>query len=161
MSELYTTPRLTALFSGVAGDCTIEGATGHIDLLSWGVGGRAPTQRAQGGFSAGTMDMGRVVIAAVLDGATSPCLQKMFKGEGFDTITINEYKLAGAVKPDPFGIITLTKVFIEEFSLSSGSAINYVLAFQKISISYKPQNADSSLGAAKTAAFDVYKLKQE
>jgi type VI secretion system secreted protein Hcp len=146
---------------GVDGESTIKGFEKQIDITSFQLGAHMQGTGSQGGgMSAGKVSYSDVVITKMLDKASPMIFQKCSKGDHIPSALLS-FKKAGG-KAEEYLKIKLEDLLITSISVSGsdggGNPMESVsMHFDKITMDYKEQKADGTLGGA--ASF-THSIKQ-
>jgi type VI secretion system secreted protein Hcp len=151
-----TTSHALLNFDGITGGSTLKNYKGaiEIDNYSWGV---ASTGSSVSGSSGGKPIFADFAWEQVADLSTPYLFDAIGTGLFFKTATLS-LVAAGASSPRYFSI-TFSDALLSTFSLTgtSSSALDVKASFSydKVALSFWPQNADGSFGAPITASYDL------
>ena len=149
---------------GINGECTAEGHTKEIEILSWSHGFSQPTTsvRASSGSTVEKANHSDLSITKYLDSATDDLLKACWSGKQIKTAKIDCLRSDGAVdnKPVEYLIIEMEEVIISNYSISGGAGDlpveNVSFNYGKIKYTYLPQKqADGIGGSAESVSCDL------
>lgn len=131
---------------GVDGESTDDRHRGEIEVLSWSVGA---SRDAATRNKPCVKDIG---VTKVVDKATPLLFANAVSGMTIPNATLVARKNVGARAPLEYFVITLKDVVITAVQDAGGTGDTPVeqvsLGFGSLTIAYKPQNPDGSLGTA-------------
>src|SRR5256885_7394026 len=150
---------------GITGDSTDRAHPGEIVLLSYSFGVTNPVRLTTGGGGAasGRNSFQDLHFTAALSKASPQLFARCVSGTHIAHATLTVRKAGES--PIDFYIVKLSTVVISSYSdafvFANGDlpVDSVSLAFGKIEIQYKSQNADGGIGAVTSAGWDVQRNK--
>lgn len=152
-----------AKINGIAGESKDSKHAGEIDLLSWGYGvSQSSSTHTGGGGGVGKANFSELVFTHYVDKASANLLKYCASGKHVSEVVISCSKVGDGAQQ--YMTVTLSDVLITSVrsvgATNSSRVIEEVgLSYAKIKVEVKEQNADGSLGAATTGAWDVKQNK--
>lgn len=148
---------------GIPGESTAEGFTQKIEIYSWSWGGSAPATVGPGttGISASRPSISSFNVMKKTDIASSKMFNSMCLGAHITKITVSMRKQTGAAGQQAFLIYIFEECMVESIQWSGSSGgddtptESVSFAFAKVTVEYKPQNADGSLGTGTPVVWDI------
>lgn len=131
----------------------------EIDSYSWGLANTGASSSGGGG-GAGKAVFDEFLITTLLSKATPTLFQYVATGKHIKevTLTLNNNRTG-----QDFYKIKLSDVLISSYHEATNGellpAVQFGIRYSKIELSYYPQKADGSLGAAITAGYDIQSNK--
>ena len=150
---------------GVQGESIKEGHKNEIDVETFSWGESNPTSFAAGAGGVGKVQIQDVHFTKTIDKASPNLYQVCASGKHIPKAVFT-FRKAGD-KPQEYLKITLSDVMVSSISLQDhfqGGALaqeSVSLAYEKITIGYKPQKADGSLDAEVSFAWNIKENKAE
>jgi type VI secretion system secreted protein Hcp len=149
-----------AKIGDIKGESTDDKHKDEIDVLSysWGVT-QTGTLAFGGGGGAGKAQFSDFQFMTTTSKASPKLFLSCASGEHIKEATITVRK-AGEGKREDYLIIKMNDVLVSSFQTSGSSGQDrptesVSMAFAKVEFTYKPQNADGSLGTPVTAGWDL------
>ncbi len=148
----------------IDGECSAEGHTKEIEVLSWSHGFAQPTSsvRASSGATVERAHHGDLSVTKYLDSATDDLLKVIWTGKQIKEITISCYRADGddSNKPVDYLVIKMEEVILSNYSVSGGAGDlpieNLSLNYGKVTYTYKPQKeSDGTAGSAQPISCDL------
>jgi type VI secretion system secreted protein Hcp len=145
---------------GIAGESTDAKHKGEIPVLafSWGES-QSASPASGGGGGAGKVIMGPLDVTARTSKASPPLLLACATGQHLKSATLTGRKAGGKTQLE-FLTFSLSDVLVASYQTSGSDGddtpVDSVsLAFGKITVEYREQKADGSVGAVTKAGWDV------
>jgi type VI secretion system secreted protein Hcp len=149
-----------AKIGDIKGETTDDKHKDEIDVLSysWGVS-QTGTLAFGGGAGAGKAQFNDFQFTTTTSKASPQLFLSCASGQHIKEATITVRKAGGESKQD-YLILKMTDVMISSYNTAGSSqgdrpTESVSMAFAKVEFTYKPQNADGSLGAPVTAGWDL------
>jgi type VI secretion system secreted protein Hcp len=146
-------------FDSIEGESTDKGHEKQIEVMSfsWGLS-QTGTMAFGGGGGAGKVQFNDFNFNSNMSKASPKLFLACATGEHIKWATLSGRRAGGEGNQD-YLILKMTDVMISSYQ-SSGAGGNsptdaVSMAFAKIEFTYKPQNADGSLGQPVTAGWDL------
>lgn len=153
---------------GIDGESVIDTHEGEIDVLAWSWSiAQSGSLHVGGGGGAGMADVQDVSLTKYIDKASVDLMLACLKGEHLKEAVLTVRQVAGETTIGiDILVITMSSVLVS--SVSNGGSSDYerltenvTLNFGKVKVSYTPQNADGSAGAAIDFTFNIETNAQE
>lgn len=149
--------------AGIPGEATADGFKEKIEIYSWSWGGSAPVTVGPGttGISASRPSISSFNVMKKTDIASSKLFNAMCLGSHLATIKVSMRKQTGAAGQQAFLIYDFEECMVESLQWSGSSGgddtptESVSFAFAKVTMEYKPQNADGSLGTGTPVVWDI------
>jgi type VI secretion system secreted protein Hcp len=147
-----------AKIGDIKGETTDKEHKDEIDVMSysWGVS-QTGTMAFGGGAGAGKAQFNDFNFQTNVSKASPALFLACASGTHIKEATITVRKAGNDSKQD-YLILKLTDVLVSSYNAQSGGdrpTESISMAYAKIEFTYKPQNADGSLGAPVTAGWDL------
>ena len=147
---------------GITGESQKDKHKGEIDIMSFSWGVANPTSVGTGtGLTSGKSQHADFSIVKSVDKSSPTLFQKCCGGQHFPKATVALQKTTG-VGGDAYLTFDFSKLHVTHISWSGTGTANHdtptetvSFAYEEVKISYKPQNADGSLGAQVMAGWNV------
>ncbi|HEX5438692.1 MAG TPA: type VI secretion system tube protein Hcp [Gemmatimonadaceae bacterium] len=147
---------------GIDGASTATGFAGAIDILSFSWGASNPVSFSSEGFGAGKVSLSSFNIMKQSDKSSPTLFQACCDGKHYASATLTLRKAGGTqVK---FIEYKFSEVYVEsvQWSGSQGGddtpTESVSFAFAKVDVTYTPQKADGTPGAAVVGSWDLHKV---
>ena len=151
-SEVYLT------VDGVEGEATAAGFEGQIVLDSFQLGANNPTSiGAGGGAGSGKVTLSNFTVSKRTDASSVPLFLACCSGTHFANAEVTIRRAGG--EQIEFLKYTFDTLFVEDISWSGGTGDEgpmetLSLAYGSVEMTYTPQNADGTAGAAIVGGWD-------
>ena len=150
---------------GIKGESTASSHKDTIEILSfsWGVSNQGSFSSGGGG-GAGKVSFQDLHFSAPVSKASPLLFKRAVTGQHIKKATLFVRKSGG--NQGDYYVIKLSDILVSSYQTKpsdSSDAVptdHFALSFAKIEFSYKPQNADGSLGGALTATYDLKAAKK-
>lgn len=148
---------------GIDGESLKSKAEGWIEIMSFSNGASNPASTAHGGgMGSGKVDLSSISIQKIVDKSSPKLFQSCCMGTHIKKGTLMVRESSGANTTDPYFQYDMDGVFVDSVSWGGAQgggkpSESVSLSFQKITVSYWPQNADGKLGSKIPAGWDVQK----
>jgi type VI secretion system secreted protein Hcp len=133
---------------GITGESMTEGFTGQIELSSWSWSANNPARvgSATTGFGTGRVALTELQCSAGMSTASNFLFEFCATGKHLTQAILTARQAGG--EQEAYYVITLEGVFVTSYSTSGSKGDdrpfdNFSLAFNKISIDYRQQNANT------------------
>lgn len=149
--------------AGISGESKDSKHSGEIDVLSWGYAvSQSSSTHTGGGGGVGKANFSEFVFTHYVDKATANLMKYCASGKHVTEVVLSCSKVGDGAQQ--YMTVTLNDVLITHVrpvgATNSPRVIEEVgLSYAKIKVEVKEQNADGSLGAATTGAWDVKQNK--
>lgn len=149
--------------SSTPGSSTDSKHKGWIDVLSWGYSvSQSSSAHTGGGSAVGKANFSEVTFTHYVDKASANLMKHCASGKHLDQLVLSVCKSGDGQQE--YMKVTLNEVFITSVSNISNTESPRVIeqvgvSYGKIKVEVKDQNADGSMGAAVTGAWDVKQNK--
>lgn len=148
---------------GIEGEATAKGFEKKIEIFSFSWGASAPVTIGSGstGISASKVSLSSFNIMKKSDIASSKLFKACCLGDHIPKVTVSMRKQTGTGGQDVFLKYVFEEALVEsvQWSGSSGGddtpTESVSLAFAKVTVEYKPQNPDGTLGTGTPVVWDV------
>jgi type VI secretion system secreted protein Hcp len=152
--------------AGITGESTAKGFEGKVEIVSfsWGGSNAITVGSGTGGMSGGKVSLSCFNLMKRTDKASTDLFQGLCSGKHYATATVTMRKAGG--EQLQYLTYKFTDVMVEsiQWSGSTGGDDTPVeslsLAYSKVEIEYKPQNANGSLGAPCRGSWDLQKVSK-
>jgi type VI secretion system secreted protein Hcp len=148
-----------AKLDGINGESKDSQHSGWVDVLSWGYAvSQSSSAHVGGGSGVGKANFSELVLTHYVDIATPNLMKYCANGKPLSSVIISACKVGGGLQE--YMTVTLSDVLVTHCrpvgATNSPRVIEEVgLSYSKINVQTKQQNADGSMGAAVTGAWDV------
>jgi type VI secretion system secreted protein Hcp len=152
-----------AQFAGIDGESKDSKHSGWVDVLSWAYAvSQSSSTHTGGGGGVGMANFSELVITHYVDKATANFLKYCASGKPIGQVVVSCCKAGDGSQE--YMKVTLNDVLITHVrpvgATNSPRVIEEVgMSYAKIKVEVKEQNADGSMGAAVTGAWDVKQNK--
>jgi type VI secretion system secreted protein Hcp len=149
--------------SNTPGSSTDSKHKGWIDVLSWGYSvNQSSSSHTGGGSGVGKANFSEFEFTHYIDKSSANLMKHCASGKHLDQLVLSVCKCGDGSQQ--YMKVTLNEVFITSVANVSNTESPRVIekvgvSFGKIKVEVKDQNADGSLGAAVTGAWDVKQNK--
>ena len=148
---------------GIEGEATAKGFEKKIEIFSFSWGASAPVTIGSGstGISASKVSLSSFNIMKKSDIASSKLFKACCLGDHIPKVTVSMRKQTGTRGQDVLLKYVFEEALVEsvQWSGSSGGddtpTESVSLAFAKVTVEYKPQNPDGTLGTGTPVVWDV------
>jgi type VI secretion system secreted protein Hcp len=148
---------------GIDGESTKSKAEGWIEILSFSNGVSNTSSAAHGtGMGTGKADVSSITIQKIVDKASPLLFLNCCGGNHIKKTQLQVRETTGGNTTETYFQYDLENVLIDSVSWGGSAgggkpSESVSLSFQKITVSYWPQNADGKLGSKIPAGWDVSK----
>lgn len=148
---------------GIDGESTKSKAEGWIEVLSFSNGASNASSVAHGsGMGTGKVDISSISLQKVLDKSSPKLFLNCCSGSHIKKGTLQVRETTGADTTEPYYQYDLETVMVDSISWGGAQgggkpSESVSLSFQKITISYWPQDSAGKLGSKIPAGWDISK----
>jgi len=147
---------------GVTGESTKDKHQGEIELMSFSWGASNPTTAGHGtGMAAGKVSVSDFSIMKVTDKASPTLFGNCCSGKHFATAKVFIQKATGSTTGETYLEYDFDNVFVTSIQWAGNSGgddrptESVSFAYEKVKISYKPQDSTGKLGSQVLAGWDI------
>ncbi len=152
--------------TGVEGECTAKGFEKKIEISSFSWGASNPTTVSPGshGLAAGRVSVTSFSVMKKTEKSSAKLFAACCTGQHFDKAKVSMRKATGTGGQDIFLTYIFSDVMVESIQWSGSSGgddtphESLSLAFAKVEIEYKTQDAKGKLAVAGQASWDLTKV---